>query len=149
MSGTHVRAPIVTTYEGGLRFAVQIRSHRLIVDQPARAGGEDAGPMPLELLSASLGSCIALYAQQYLKSRGLPYEGIRVEVDPRGATNPARIAEFVVRLVVPASLSGHESEMLERVARSCPAHHTLELGAPLTLHVQSPVPAGNAEEELA
>ena len=149
MSGTHVRAPIVTTYEGGLRFAVQIRSHRLIVDQPVRAGGEDAGPMPLELLSASLGSCIALYAQQYLKSRGLPYDGIRVEVDPRGAANPARIGEFVVRLTVPASLSAHESEMLERVARSCPAHHTLELGAPLTLHVQTPVTAGNPTEGVS
>ena len=49
----YVHQPIVVTHEGGVRFAAQIRSHRVVVDQPERAGGEDTGPMPLELLGAS------------------------------------------------------------------------------------------------
>ena len=76
-----VRAPIVVTHKGGVSFAAQIRSHRIITDQPTFAGGKDAGPAPLELLGASLGSCIALYVQQFCHARGLPYEGMRVEVD--------------------------------------------------------------------
>ena len=51
--------PIVVTHEGGARFAAQIRSHRVIVDQPQHAGGMDSGPMPIELLGTALGTCIA------------------------------------------------------------------------------------------
>ena len=51
MSDT-IHQPIVVTHDGGVRFAAQIRSHRVVVDQPERAGGDDSGPMPLELLGA-------------------------------------------------------------------------------------------------
>lgn len=41
---------------GALRHEVWIGPHRLTVDEPAEAGGEDAGPTPVELLLAALGS---------------------------------------------------------------------------------------------
>lgn len=135
MSATGVRAPMVITHEGGLRFAAQVRSHRVLVDQPERAGGEDAGPMPIELLGVSLGTCVALYVQQFCESRGLPYAGMRVEVSQHGATNPSRIGEFVVRVMLPEEIPEHYAQLLERVARSCPAHHTLELGAKVSLEI--------------
>ena len=98
MSSSSPRAPIVVTHEDGLRFAAQVRSHRVIVDQPERAGGEDAGPTPLELLGVSLGTCVALYVRQFCHTRGLSYEGMRVEVDSLGAAGPHRIGELVVRV---------------------------------------------------
>ena len=135
---TAARAPIVITHDGGLKFAAQVRSHRVVVDQPLRAGGEDAGPMPIELLGVSLGTCVALYVQQFCQSRGLPYDGMRVELEQYGAQNPNRVGEFVVRVVLPAELPPHEAAMLERVARSCPAHHTFEHGAKITLRIETP-----------
>ena len=45
---THdARTPIVVSHEGALKFAAHIRSHRIVVDQPERSGGEDSGPSPL------------------------------------------------------------------------------------------------------
>jgi uncharacterized OsmC-like protein len=140
MSPSPVRAPIVVTHEGGLRFAAQVRSHRIVVDQPERAGGEDAGPSPLELLAASLGSCVALYVQQFCHSRGLAYEGMRVEVDSVGATAPHRIGELVVRVQLPIELPPHLHTLLERAATSCPAHHTLSLGTRITVAVETAAP---------
>lgn len=142
MAESHPQSPIVITHEGGLAFAAQIRSHRIVTDQPRRGGGADAGPMPLELLSASLGSCVALYVLQYLQSRGLRTDDLRVEVEPQGAMNPRRIWKFVVRVLLPEALPPREAAMLERVARSCPAHHTLELGAEVALQIETPVAAG-------
>jgi putative redox protein len=130
------RTPIVITHEGGMKFAAQVRSHRIVLDQTVRAGGGDAGPMPIELLGASLGSCVALYVQQFCQSRDLPFEGMRVEVEQYGAGNPNRIGEFVLRIVLPSELSEHQEEMLERAASSCPAHHTLTQGAKVTVHVE-------------
>lgn len=141
MSTSGARAPMVITPEGGLKFAAQVRSHRIVVDQPERAGGEDAGPMPIELLGVSLGTCVALYVQQFCQSRGLPHEGMRVEVEQYGAPNPSRVGEFVVRVVLPAEIPEQYAALLERVARSCPAHHTLELGAAVKMQIETEVAA--------
>jgi putative redox protein len=137
MARPHGRAPMVITHEGGLKFAAQIRSHRLIVDQPAGVGA-DEGPMPLELIGASLGTCVALYVQQFCEARGLPYQGMRVELDQVGAQNPGRIARFIVRVILPAALPPQYAEMLERVARSCPAHNTLVHGADVAVEIETP-----------
>jgi uncharacterized OsmC-like protein len=132
---------MVITHEGGVKFAAQIRGHRVLVDQPAAGGGEDSAPMPLELLGASLGTCVALYVQQFCQARGLPYAGMRVEVDSRGAQG--RIGQFDVRVTLPEALPAHYAQMLERVARSCPAHNTLVHGAEVAVQIEAPVPVGS------
>ena len=100
----HTRAPIVVTHEGGLSFAAQVGTHRLVVDQPVRAGGQDRGPAPIELLGAALGTCVALYVQQFCYTRGLDHEGLRVEVEQHSASNPSRIDRFVVRVIAEVNL---------------------------------------------
>jgi len=145
MAGHGARAPMVVTHEGGLKFAAQMREHRLVVDQPAGAGaGENAGPMPIELLGAALGTCVALYVQQFCASRGLPYEGMRVELQQWGAQNPSRIGRFEVKVILPEPVPPQYAEMLERVARSCPAHHTFEQGAVMDLTIESGAGAATA-----
>jgi uncharacterized OsmC-like protein len=89
--------------------------------------------MPLELLGASLGTCVALYVQQFCHTRGLHYEGLRVEVDPRGAQG--RIGRFEVRVILPEPLPPQYEQMLERVAKSCPAHNTLAHGAEVAVEI--------------
>jgi putative redox protein len=134
------RSPMIVTHEGGMKFATQIRGHRLVVDQPHGAGA-DEGPTPIELLGASLGSCVALYVQQFCHARGLPYEGMTVEVEQRGAQNPGRIGKFEVKVKLPQELPGQYAEALQRVARSCPAHNTLAHGAEVAVEVEAPVRA--------
>lgn len=131
-------ATMVITHEGGMRFAAQIRAHQIVTDQSERAGGRDSGPSPVELLGASLGSCIAFYVQQFCDARGLPYEGMQVEVEQRGEKNPARVGEFAVRVIMPAELPEHYTPILERVVRSCPAHNTLAGGTLVNVEIVMP-----------
>ncbi len=142
MTTPRVRAPIVVTHQEGVRFAAQVGSHQLIVDQPVRAGGGDAGPSPIELLGASLGTCIALYVQQFCVARGLSHAGLRVEVETVGAANPHRIGKFVARVILPLGVPEHYVSMLESVARSCPAHNTLSRGAEVAVLIEAPVGTG-------
>ena len=135
------RRPIVVTHDGGLRFSAQVGSHRLVVDQPVGAGGTDTGPAPIQLLGTALGTCIALYVQQFLHARGLPYAGMRVEVEQHGAANPSRIGAFAVRVVLPVALDSRYAEVLERVARSCPAHGTLTHAAQVEVTIENPAEA--------
>lgn len=121
--------PMVITHDGGKRFAADIRGHRLLVDQPAKAGGEDSAPMPIELLGAALGTCVAYYVREFLDARALDATGLRVEVAPQWTTEPRRLGRFDVRVILPADLPEPYPAMLERVARTCPAGATLELGS--------------------
>ncbi len=138
MAGT----PMVVTHEGGLKFATDIRGHRLVVDQPMGVGN-DEGPMPLELLGASIGTCVALYVQQFCETRGLPYEGMRVEVHQIGARNPSRVGTFDVRVVLREEIPEEYASMLERVARSCPAHNTLVHGSEVDVRIEQELPVGS------
>jgi uncharacterized OsmC-like protein len=52
----------------------------VICDQPLENGGSDEGMTPPEFLLASLATCGAYYAAQYLKTRGLPAGSLRVRV---------------------------------------------------------------------
>jgi putative redox protein len=115
----------VITTDGGLRFNAQVRGHRIDTDQPEHAGGSDSAAMPLELLAASLGTCIALYAHQFCATRGIPNDGLRVEVRTESAKGPYRIARFDVTVVLPDALPGEYRAAIERAVKACPVHNTL------------------------
>jgi putative redox protein len=131
--------PIVVTHEGGLRFSAQARSHRIVTDQSQEADGTDTGPTPVELLGAALGSCVALYAQQFCQVRELPFEGMKVEVRQRKESNPSRVGEFSVRLMMPEQLPERYALLLGKVIRSCPVHNTLLHGASVTFDIVAPI----------
>ena len=136
----NVQEPIVITSEGGVRFAAQIRSHRVMVDQPESAGGFDSGPMPVELLGAALGTCIALYVRRFLEARGLPTDGTRVEVMQHSRRHPSCVGLFEARVILETPIPVAYVDLLERVVRSCPVHNTLTAGADVQVSITAPVP---------
>jgi uncharacterized OsmC-like protein len=137
MADQRSRQPIVVTHEGGVRFAAQVRSHRVLVDQPVHAGGEDSAPTPIEVLGVSLGTSIAFYVQQFCRMRGLAGEGMHIEVETQTATNPSRVAQFAVRVVPPTELPEYYVPILERIVRNCPVHNTLDHGADISIKIET------------
>jgi putative redox protein len=131
------RHSIVATPEGGQQFSISLREHRLLTDQPERAGGTNAGPTPLELLGASLSGCVALYVHKYCQSEGLQADGLAVEVRPFWKENPGRVARFDIIIHLPEAIPVEHRAQIERVAQSCPVHHTLTLGPEITLQLRA------------
>jgi len=134
MSNAH--GPVVVTHEEKVKFAVQIGNHRIISDQPRSNGGEDAGPGPLDFLAASLGACVAFYVTQFCAAREIPHEGLRVEVRYHKVLAPARVGGFDVRVFLPPEVPASVRALIDRVARSCPAHNTFIHGADVTVGVE-------------
>ena len=108
-----------------VRFSIEARSHSIICDQPADNGGEDTGMTPPELMLASLGSCAAFYAVQYLKTRNLAQTGVEVTVTAEKLKPPARLGNFRIQVVSPVSLTEEQTEGLMRSVHHCLIHNTL------------------------
>lgn len=113
------------TYRGGVEFEVDARGHRVVCDQPVESGGNNAGMSPPEFLLASLGTCAAYYAVQYLKARSLPADGLEVRVAAEKATGPTRLSSFLIELRVPGLVDPKHQEGVLRAAKSCLIHNTL------------------------
>jgi uncharacterized OsmC-like protein len=113
------------TYLDRVKFAIQSRSHTILCDQPLENGGEDSGMTPPELLLASLGSCAAFYAVQYLKTRNLAENGVEVSVTAEKLKSPARLGNFQIHVACPVSLTEEQTEGLMRSVHHCLIHNTL------------------------
>jgi uncharacterized OsmC-like protein len=108
-----------------VKFAIHSRSHTIVCDQPEENGGEDSGMTPPELLLASLGSCAAFYAVQYLKTRNLAQSGVEVSITAEKLKQPARLGNFRIHVVSPVSLTEEQTEGLMRSVHACLIHNTL------------------------
>jgi uncharacterized OsmC-like protein len=110
----------------GDAYTVEVRGHRLLVDQPTEAGGTDTAPTPTELFAASLATCVAFYAGRYLKRHGLRHTGLRVHTEFTMATDrPARVGSVRVVISLPPALSEQRRAALLAVASHCTVHNTL------------------------
>jgi uncharacterized OsmC-like protein len=116
---------VKVSHVDGVRFAVQARSHTVTSDQPLENGGEDTGMTPPEFLLASLGSCAAYYAAEYLRTRNLAQTGVEVSVNAEKLMKPARLGNFRVHVLSPVELTSEHSAGLVRAIERCLVSNTL------------------------
>jgi uncharacterized OsmC-like protein len=124
-----------------VRFSIQARSHSIVCDQPADNGGEDAGMTPPELMLASLGSCAAFYAVQYLKARDLAQSGVEVTVTAEKLKQPARLGNFKILVASPVSLTEEQTQGLMRSVHHCLIHNTLLSPPEIAIELTTKEPA--------
>jgi uncharacterized OsmC-like protein len=74
---------------------------------------------------ASLGSCAAFYAVQYLKARNLAETSVEVSVTADKLMQPPRLGNFKVNVVCPISLTEDQNAGIMRAIHRCLIHNTL------------------------
>ncbi len=116
---------VKVSHLGQVKFNIQSRTHSILCDQPTENSGEDSGMTPPELMLASLGSCAAFYAVQYLKTRNLAQSGVEVSVTAEKLKQPARLGNFKIHVDCPVPLTQEQTEGLMRSVHSCLIHNTL------------------------
>ncbi len=116
---------VKVSHVSGVRFAIVARSHVVTCDQPLDNCGEDSGMTPPEFLLASLGSCAAFYAVEYLRTRHLAETGVEVTVTAEKLLKPARLGNFRVSVLCPMPLTPEQTEGLMRSVHYCLVHNTL------------------------
>lgn len=125
---------------GAVQFEIRARDHVIACDQPVENGGFDEGMTPPELLLASLGSCAAYYAAEYLNKSGLASQGARVLVEADKVKHPARMDNFRIHIDSPVPLTHEQREQMERAVHRCLIHNTLLQPPSISIAIQDPVP---------
>jgi len=115
----------VVRRRGGYEHELEIRQHRLIIDEPEEKGGTDRGPMPGELLAASLASCTAITMEMYAARKEWGLGTVEVAVDFTEATTDVPHS-FDVQITLGAQLSEENRDRLLTIAGKCPVHKALK-----------------------
>ena len=70
-------------WTGGWRCEVEAGGFSLVVDEPVEAGGSGSGPMPTDLLLASLSSCNSLALAWAARKQGVELPDLEVTANWR------------------------------------------------------------------
>lgn len=127
---------IVVTENGRGKFGNDIVSgrHRIAADEPAAAGGQDAGPSPYQLLAAALGACTNMTLRLYAEAKGWPLNRVatRVRHDKIHAqdcadceTREGKIDQLHREITLVGPLDAAQRTRLMEIADRCPVHRTL------------------------
>lgn len=115
---------------------VSIRNHKLTVDEPAKYDGADLGPMPTELLRASLASCSAITVQMYAQRKQWPLDEISVTVEMiEREVDGKKHMLFIKHLSVVGELSEEQISRVKTISSKCPIHKLLAAAHTIETHV--------------
>ena len=129
--------PMDVRFVAGEAYEVAVRGHRLVVDQPADAGGQDSAPTPTELFVASLATCVAFYAGRFLTRHGYSRDGLAVSVGYEMASDrPARVGGIRLTVRVPAGLPPGRWAALRAVVSHCTVHNSLAVPPSVSIDLQ-------------
>ncbi len=130
----------------GFRSEVALRQHRLTVDEPAGIGGSDAGPTPVELVLAALGTCQEITYRAFATALKIPLDEVAVtvegDIDFRGffAIDPNVRSGFGALRVKVALRSPASAEELARLTQAvnqhCPVLDMLSRPVPSTFDIE-------------
>lgn len=107
-------------------FEIEVRQHRLRVDQPLEDGGRDDAPTPTELFVSSLAACVAFYVRRFLSRHELPVEGLVVDARYAMTRNPNRVGAIRLDVHLDETVPEDRRAALLAVARHCTVHNTLD-----------------------
>jgi putative redox protein len=132
---------ITIQHEKGFRVKASVRRHELVLDLPLDEGGTDNGPAPVELLTAALGSCMAMHIAKYCQAANLPHEGFTIDLDFQLAKDPLRVAALTVDVNLPPEIPDNRIEAIKRAALQCTVKGTLKESTVVDIEVQKRAPA--------
>lgn len=111
------------------------QDHHLVADEPSAAGGDNLGMNPYDFLLASLGACTSMTVKMYAERKGLPLEGVTVELThekihaedcEQCQTTNGKVDKIVKHIVLKGDLSSEERKRVLEIAEKCPVNRTLK-----------------------
>jgi putative redox protein len=129
---------LTAAYHGGTRYDITCGQHRIVTDQPAEDGGQDAGMSPVELFVGSVAGCVAYFVGQFCARHQISREGLVVHADWDLAEHPHRVGRIEIDIHLPHRIPVELKERLLKVAHGCTVHQSLTVAPKVTIALNPP-----------
>jgi len=122
------------TGDGKFAQTINVGRHWMRADEPQSVGGDDSGPTPYQLLSASVGACTSMTIRMYAERKkwSLGRISVRVRHDKIHAKDCAecedkagRVDRIEREITVEGDLTDEQRQRVLEIADKCPVHRTL------------------------
>ena len=115
------------------RYTTEVMTdeHALLADEPLEVGGDDLGPSPYELLSASLGTCTGMTLRMYADHKKWPLKEVRVhlqhqKIHAKDSESGKQKIDQIERIIeIEGDLTEEQKKRILEIADKCPVHKTL------------------------
>lgn len=142
-----------TRWQGGAISETEARGRTIMTDEPEGLGGQDTALDPVELLLASLGSCLSIGLVTQAAQRDVDFNDFEIEVtgelDLRGylgvddSVRPGyKNLEYTVRIDSDADPE-QLREILEAAENNSPMYDNILNGVPISSTLETSAPVGN------
>lgn len=131
---------LTATFHGGTRYDIVSGKHRVVTDQPAEDGGQDAGMNPVELFVGSVASCVAYFVGQFCGRHGISRDGLSVDAEWTMAEGPRRVGRIDIAIHLPHRIPGELKERLLKVAHGCTVHQAIAVTPNIAITLNPQIP---------
>ncbi len=116
------------------RQDIQAGRHALAADEPATAGGADAGPAPYQYILAGLGACTSMTLRLYAQRKALPLERVAVALRHEKIhakdceeceTKDGKVDRIGRVIELEGDLDDAQRRRMLEIADRCPVHRSL------------------------
>ena len=105
-----------------MAHTVDIRGHRITVDELPAVGGDDLGPTPHDLYDSAVAACKALTVVWYANRKGIPLEDVAVRIERDDTQERQGVYRLRASLRLGGPLTDVQRAELLNVAGKCPVH---------------------------
>ncbi|MYM22735.1 OsmC family peroxiredoxin [Duganella sp. FT135W] len=105
---------------------IEVSGHALLGDEPARNGGQNAGPAPYDYLLAGLGACTAITLRMYADRKQWPVDTIDIELHLTHGDDDAMLVRRTLR--ISGAVDAAQKARLAEIAEKTPVTLTLKAG---------------------
>ncbi|MTV36079.1 OsmC family protein [Duganella radicis] len=105
---------------------IEVGGHALVGDEPARNGGQDAGPAPYDYLLAGLGACTAITLRMYADRKRWPVDAVDVDLHLTHGDDGAMLIRRT--LSIGGAVDDQQKARMAEIAEKTPVTLTLKAG---------------------
>lgn len=116
---------MLITLEEGMKVVAEFEGHRVVTDQPEKAGGTNSAPAPFDYFVASIGTCVGFYIKRYCQTKELDSSGISVHLATQRDEQSKAVTGFAMTIRVPPSFPEKLHGALIKVADQCAVKKTM------------------------
>jgi putative redox protein len=118
---------LIVSFPGGKRVDARFKGFTVHTDQSSQGGGEGSAPEPFDLFLASIATCAGVYVKGYCDARGIPTDGLALEMSVERDEARHRVARLALEIRLPEGFPEKHREAVIRAAELCAVKkHILE-----------------------